>query len=93
MEAQNKSKLIWQDHIKAANLFAGTEAAYCRENGIDPAAYYAQKSKLGFSKKRESEKSKFVRVETKGANNLVRRKRLPDPRWVAEFIAGLDRSE
>jgi len=93
METQNESKLSWQDHVEAASLFAGSQAAYCRKNGIDPATYYAQKCKLGFSKKRESIKSDFVRVETKGLDNPRSRRRLPDPRWVADFILELDRSE
>ena len=86
----------WRAHISGALEFPGSNAEYCRRNGLDHRVFRAQKKKYGAVRARVLEPKAFVKIEglaplaVSTAPALCSRKTsLPDPRWTAEFIAAL----
>ncbi len=86
----------WRAHISGALEFPGSNAEYCRRNGLDPRVFRAEKKKFGATKSRVLEPKAFVKIESLAPEALSmasavrpRTGSLPDPRWTAEFIAAL----
>jgi len=86
---------VWRAHISGALKFPGSNAEYCRRNGLNHRIFRAQKKKFGATKSRVLEPKAFVKIEglasTTSPEPLMRGRKsnLPDPRWAAEFIAAL----
>ena len=85
----------WRAHISGAQEFPGSNAEYCRRNGLDHLVFRAQKKKFGATKSRILEPKAFVKIESLASTASpeplarARKSNLPDPRWTAEFIAAL----
>ncbi len=102
-EAEAKSVEVrleesWRAHVVQARSFSGTDAEYCRRNGLDPGIFRTYKKKYTIPK--QSGAKAFVKVTTtedpapprEAASRRPERtseSRLPDARWTAEFIAAL----
>jgi hypothetical protein len=77
----------WRRHVAAAAKFRGSDAEYCRVQGLDAKAFRAQKKKFNRREaKAPAAGGAFVKVE---APTSGRAATLPDPRWTAEFVAAL----
>lgn len=85
---------IWKTHVEAAKNFPGSNVEYCRRNGLNLNSFRAYKRKFGAMKPRNPRA--FVKVECLSPEPVERQPEeplrpgessLPDPRWMAEFIA------
>ena len=79
----------WRDHLAAAQEFSGSIESYCRAKGIRPSAYYYWKKKFSVMKIKTPVISRFVPVEV--VNEPHPGNRMPDPKWLAEFIIHVSR--
>ena len=86
----------WRAHISGALEFPGSNAEYCRRNGLDQRVFRAEKKKFGAKKSRVLEPKAFVKIESHAPEAMSTapalrpsKANLPDPRWTAEFIAAL----
>ena len=87
-KSHNENIEIWQEHVKRAREFSGSQTAYCESVGIAP-------HNLWYWKKRLQKKSKEL-VETKKpfvSVEVIERHRniMPDPEWVAQLVSCLYR--
>lgn len=100
-DAEAKSMAVeegWRAHVAYADQFLGTEAEYCRRNGLKPSVFREYKKKYGAPKARVPRAKAFVKVERQEpvpngpgtqASRRTREALFPDARWTAEFIAAL----
>ena len=91
-----EDEAAWRAHISGALKFSGSNAEYCRRNGLDHRVFRAQKKRFGATKARILEPKAFVKIESVATEGVsptpvirARRANLPNPRWTAEFIAAL----
>lgn len=84
---------FWKDHILKAKEFSGSDIEYCLANGLSKGIFYIYKKRLGFTRPPKSERSTFVRVapapERSEKPPKVEESRLPDPKWLAQFLVAL----
>jgi hypothetical protein len=84
---------IWKSHILKAQDFAGSAGEYCMANGLSKGNFYAHKKRLGLTRRAKSRRSKFVTVtplhERPEKPLKAEEGRLPDPKWVAQFVIAL----
>lgn len=91
---------IWKSHVAYAQNFMGTDAEYCRRNKLKLRQFKFYKQKFGVIQPRKRRTRAFVKVEREEApaqrefEKSVRPHggSLPDPRWMAEFVASLSAS-
>ena len=92
----------WRAHIEAAQEFSGSDQEYCRANQLGFSQFRKRKRKYGMSAVRGRPRKAFVRVEAavepeeeKETMRLYRprERALPDPKWMAEFVTALLRSQ
>ena len=79
-------KEFWINHIKAAEKFKGTNKEYCRINGIKMGSLSAYRRKFGFSMPRKKKVSIFSTVEVVKRPLPKKIGKLPDPKWLADFL-------
>jgi len=78
-------KEFWQDHVKAASEFSGSDIDYCKLYGLHIRTFSSYKTRFGLTKKSlNKSQSLFVPVKLK-----TKTQSLPDPKWLAEFILEL----
>ena len=86
----------WRRHVATAEKFRGSDAEYCRRQGLDPKVFRAQKKKFNRREARAPAAGAFVKIEAQAtapkAAMSGRAATLPDPRWTAEFIVALFKS-
>lgn len=89
--AQVEKRRFWRGHIAMAGRYAGSHKAYCRSQGISVHSfYYWKKRLLGDGAKSVALVPRpFVPVEVTPPR-IGMSSRLPDPRWLAEFILHLN---
>lgn len=77
--SRSEREKFWRDHIEAAKGFSGSEAEYCRLNGLKHSSFGSRKRKFERALKGVSS---FVKVSasTRGLKSL------PDPEWLARFL-------
>lgn len=76
---------FWREQMRLADEFPGTATEFCRQSGLSLAGFYSWRKKFkADSKKKLAPVSPFVAVEV-----LPSPARLPDAKWVAEFIQHL----
>lgn len=84
---------IWKSHILKAKGFSGSVEEYCLANGLSKGSFYAHKRRLGFTRRTKSRRSSFVKVtalhERPDKPIKAEDGRLPDPKWVDEFVIAL----
>lgn len=89
-----KSESFWQEHIKRAQVFKGSDLEYCRLSNLNPSTFCGYKRKLGFVKKTKPRKKAspaFRRIEVKSesavgdisSKNILSRQ---SPEWAARFL-------
>jgi transposase-like protein len=78
---QESRSEYWREQVRLAEAFDGTAAAFCRRNNLNPTAFYFWRKRL---KDRAVVQSPFVAVEV-----MPERRRLPEAKWLAEFIQHL----
>jgi hypothetical protein len=85
----NKEKeKFWREQVALAEKHDGSLQSYCRSKGISIAKMGYWRSKFQkASNTRALVPAKFIPVEIAAGPTA----RLPDPRWLAEFILSLDR--
>lgn len=79
----------WSEQIRLAADHADGVQDYCEKNGIRRQAFYYWKKRLnGIGPLRRGPRPAFAKVEViaSAADPLVGSGRLPDPRWLAEFL-------
>jgi len=87
-----ESDEIWKAHVLSASKFRGSDAEYCRRNGLGPSMFRAQKRKYRVSKPQPESFLKIECAEVSRSQSATARPRelaMPDARWTAEFIAVL----
>jgi hypothetical protein len=87
---------FWKEHIAAAQKFRGTAREYCRLNGLNQQKFREYRRLFGFTKRRGSGQTAFIKVETTpklepSTHKVIHKKenKLPDPNWVADLITHL----
>lgn len=97
-EAQSKGATLkqWKAHIRASQKFRGSDAEYCRQQGVNPSTFHTYKRKLGLTKgtpKSRASQHSFVRIEPKAERGSEQDQgqttEWPDPQWVAKFLKEL----
>lgn len=87
----------WQVHVARAKRFSGSNAEYCRRNGLDPMLFRYYKKKCSGARRPGRAKG-FVKVvqragklkESEGSRPPQSHvAAMPDARWTAEFVAAL----
>jgi transposase-like protein len=84
---QIESVEFWREKVSLYSKSGGSRARFCRSLGLSESRfrYWEQKFQgVGKSKKITVPPFVAVKVERK-----PERSRLPDPRWLAEFLIGL----
>jgi transposase-like protein len=77
---------FWREQIRLAAEFEGTATEYCRRHDLNLPVFYSWRKKLRADAKDKSPAlSPFVSVEVVPE----RANRLPDPKWLAEFVLRL----
>lgn len=82
----------WEKHILEAAKFNGSVLAYCKQQGLASQTFYRWRSRIKKQKsslKNAPVKSSFLSVKIKDPIPLPAKSRLPDPKWMAEFILHL----
>lgn len=85
-QLKEKREEFWRGHILEAEKYGGTFKQYCEKQELNVQTFSTYRKRLGFtlSKKRKS----FAKV-IPSVESVVRPVRLPDPRWLAEFLIAL----
>lgn len=79
----------WRRHVEAAKGHPASIQAYCREHNLSPSSFHYWQKKLKKTKKSIPKESSFVPVKV----TAVRKEStLPNPEWVAQFVAAFLRS-
>jgi hypothetical protein len=80
----------WNGHVSRADEFDGSNAEYCRHNGLSLGTFYSHKKRL-----RQNEKVKikdkenaFLKIEPLTTNVQTEKSAsfLPDAKWLGELI-------
>lgn len=84
----------WREEIRLAAEHPKGVRDYCERNGIQRQAFYYWKKRLnGRGPLRRRSTAAFAKVEVVDSPLEVRRpaaqERLPDPKWLAEFLLAL----
>jgi hypothetical protein len=96
MSTSQNQESYWREHLAKAEKHAVSQAAYCREAGVDARKLYAIRERL----KTLVEKSRIPKAIARPAFASVNvmpsapakcQVQLPDARWVADFIFHLMR--
>ncbi len=74
----------WKEHLKKLAEFDGSQTLYADQNGISASKLSYYKYKLG-PKPKPDVKPGFTKVVAEKVT--AEKPALPDPRWMAEFIA------
>jgi hypothetical protein len=82
--ARIENRKQWQDRIQRAEQRSGSLQAFCKSEGVSRSAIKYWQRKLG-----AFVPVKIVDSPAIAAATSRRGSSLPDPRWVAEFIAHL----
>jgi hypothetical protein len=80
---------FWREQIRQAENFQGTATEFCRQKGLNLAPFYFWRKRVraeGQSRRRLPVSSPFVAVEVLPES---RSGRLPDAKWLAEFVLRL----
>lgn len=88
---------FWRAHVIAARDFIGTDAEYCRRNGINDKTFSSYKTKFGFTKTiKKGRPKKFIKIKREllsvdAAKPLATKSSRGelDPKWMAEFVSAL----
>lgn len=83
METRAKQE-EWQKRLAEAQTHPNGAKGYCRENGLSHSTLFYWKKKL---QKKSVMKPAFSRVQV--VAKKTEDKRLPDPKWLAEFLLAL----
>jgi hypothetical protein len=102
--AEIKDIKFWKDHLQKAREFSGSDVKYCEHAGIKLGTFTTYKKRLGFTKGTEPRNhNAFVKVESappaetdlcdqvhrEKVTDHAQQSRLPDAKWLAEFILNL----
>ena len=80
-------KEFWLRHVKAAEEFEGSLAAYCKLNGLNPGTMSAYKHRQKKDHNSKSNSKKFAPVKiTPKLGEGVPSSNFPDPKWLAQFL-------
>lgn len=80
----------WQEQMRRAADHPGSVRSYCEANGIRRQAFYYWKKKLGNRGKFRPVANPFTKVEViSPVAPEIRPGRMPDPKWLAEFLLAL----
>ena len=92
-ESDQQNEEFWRAHFLKAQEFSGTSEEYCRANGLSKSTFQVHKRRLGFTRVPKSKGAAFVRVESVRSPPerpvKVQQSRLPDPKWLAQFIMAM----
>ena len=84
---------FWRTHILKAQEFLGSNQEYCKANGLQKSTFHVHKRRLGFTKPFKKKRSVFVKVAPVLGRPekpvKIQQARLPNPKWVAEFIMAM----
>lgn len=85
-----KKAEYWRKQIQRAAKHAGGVRSYCEASGIRWQAFYYWKKKLGGRGRIQSCATPFTKVEViPPAASEAHAGRMPDPKWLAEFLLSL----
>ena len=77
---------FWRRHVTQSREYSGTDVQYCAEHGLKLGTFYSQKGRLRLrSPGRGEARSSFSKVSVVTEKKPPSVK-LPDPKWVAEFL-------
>jgi hypothetical protein len=80
---------FWRKQVHQAEGFEGSATEFCRQRGLNLAPFYSWRKRFRAEVQNQSRsvvRSPFVAVEVLPEN---RTNRLPDPKWLAEFVRHL----
>ena len=87
---------MWRAHLETSLNFMGSEVEYCRRNSLSLSKFRSYKEKFGMSRQYKRRPSPFVRVKAVESTQIPKSvevnrvgNRLPDPKWMAEFVTAL----
>ena len=83
-----RKREFWRRHIAEASQFPAGIGKYCEAHGLRVSAFFYWKKKLRKGHTRLPVAAAFAPVEVTD----LRRRELPDPRWLAELICHLSGS-
>lgn len=87
---QQTRKEFWIQHIEAAERFNGPLTEYCRIHNLKLGSMSSYRTKLGYSKasKRRIKQvsSNFTPVKVSRTESSSAPGKLPDPKWLAQFL-------
>jgi hypothetical protein len=84
----NKKSSYWREQISLAVEHRAGVRDYCEKNGIQRQALYYWKKRLAGAGPRQA----FAKVEVVASSPqrlITKPGRLPDPKWLAEFLLAL----
>ena len=85
-----KKAEYWREQIQRAAGHPDGVRDYCEASGIKRQAFYYWKKKLGGRRRLQSCPTPFTKVEViSPAAAEVRVDRMPDPKWLADFLLAL----
>jgi hypothetical protein len=86
-------KEFWRKHIEAAENFSGSQAAYCRHNGLVLSQFVYQRGRFLKKKSKFSEVRPTTRfAPARGSKEIGSYPQgLPDPKWLSALIRELSR--
>lgn len=80
----------WYKHATESAKYPGGISKYCRDHGLHKKTISYWRRKFGFTKKSiragRARSNAFIPVEV---INIEKKRQLPDPKWVAEFLMHL----
>lgn len=80
----------WTEQLRRAAEHPGGIRSYCEASGIRRQAFYYWKKKFGNRGKLRPAATPFTRVEVIAPVAVeMRAGRMPDPKWLAEFLLAL----
>lgn len=93
--AADRDSDFWRSHVLAARDFIGTDAEYCRRNGINDKTFSNYKTKFGLTKGiKKGRPKKFIKLESAAVVDTRPRpadsiQGGADAKWMAEFVSAL----
>ena len=85
----DNSSAAWRKRFSIAEKHPGGVQGYCRESGIRLDRYYYWRRRIKpLTRAEGSSAAPFARIEVEKASTGSAGK-LPDPRWLAEFLLAL----
>lgn len=90
MRTENKKSIeYWQDLVRRGAEDPVGIRSFCEVEGIRRSAFYYWRRRLGRKKQPERKHSAFAKVEIMPAARPALAPRLPNPKWLAEFLLAL----